>query len=298
MWLGIWGFFSWIPAVLFIVIAFLLIRGIIKDMNSEGTDYLFSAIAFTALLMAAVVCFLNFIIKLSILLTYVLPIFVVLYLVFLLAVFLSHERVRANKLEEKLALEKDMSKMQTALFAAKMRPHFLYNSLSSIQELCYQDPEKAASLIVKFSNYLRTNIDFMDFTELIPFETELDNIYNYVYIQKERFGDSLRFYDKIDCTDFKVPPFIVQPLIENAINYGVRQSLEGGCVWLDVFDEKDHIIIEVRNEGEELREDQLRTNHSVDNIRKRLEILLEGSLTIAYDKEKRIVTVRIQIPKR
>ena len=92
----------------------------------------------------------------------------------------------------------------------------------------------------------------------------------------------------VEYEDFKVPPFVVQPLIENAINYGVRQSLQGGNVWLEVVRENGTIIIQVKNEGDELKEDQLKTNHSIDNIRKRLEGLVNGTLEIGYDQKDEV----------
>ena len=115
-----------------------------------------------------------------------------------------------------LTLEKEASRIQTAMLSSQIQPHFLYNTLTTIQEMCYTDPEQAADLIVHFSRYLRTNIDFMDYTDLIPFEKELEHIENYLYIQNTRFGNALVFEKDITVTEFQIPPLSVQPLIENA----------------------------------------------------------------------------------
>ncbi|MFR5700517.1 MAG: sensor histidine kinase [Eubacterium ramulus] len=150
----------------------------------------------------------------------------------------------------------------------------------AIQEMCYTDPEQAADLIVHFSRYLRTNIDFMDYTDLIPFEKELEHIENYLYIQNTRFGNALVFEKDITVTEFQIPPLSVQPLIENAIKYGIRKNGNHGTIRLETKQTAEGICILVKNSGPGFDEQKINPHHSIQNIRSRMDYLLHGTLII------------------
>lgn len=179
-----------------------------------------------------------------------------------------------------LTLEKEASRIQTAMLSSQIQPHFLYNTLTTIQEMCYTDPEQAADLIVHFSRYLRTNIDFMDYTDLIPFEKELEHIENYLYIQNTRFGNALVFEKDITVTEFQIPPLSVQPLIENAIKYGIRKNGNHGTIRLETKQTAEGICILVKNSGPGFDARKINPHHSIQNIRSRMDYLLHGTLMI------------------
>ena len=179
-----------------------------------------------------------------------------------------------------LTLEKEASRIQTAMLSSQIQPHFLYNTLTTIQEMCYTNPEQAADLIVHFSRYLRTNIDFMDYTDLIPFEKELEHIENYLYIQNARFGNALVFEKAIAVTEFQIPPLSVQPLIENAIKYGIRKNGNHGTIRLETKQTVEGICILVKNSGPGFDEQTINPHHSIQNIRSRMDYLLHGTLII------------------
>ena len=166
------------------------------------------------------------------------------------------------------------------MLSSQIQPHFLYNTLTTIQEMCYTDPEQAADLIVLFSRYLRTNIDFMDYTDLIPFEKELEHIENYLYIQNTRFGNALVFEKDITVTEFQIPPLSVQPLIENAIKYGIRKNGNHGTIRLETKQTAEGICILVKNSGPGFDEQKINPHHSIQNIRSRMDYLLHGTLII------------------
>ena len=108
------------------------------------------------------------------------------------------------------------------------------NTLSSIQELCYTDPEQAADAIVTFSTYLRTNIDFLGLREPVSFDKEYRYICDYMKIEEMRFGEELCFFTDVDTTDFKIPALTIQPLVENAVRHGIRGRVGRGTVFLSV----------------------------------------------------------------
>lgn len=296
LFLPIWKILWIVPHIVTFTCLCLWIASIYPVIAGKSRMYLIMKLGNCFLFLATFInyCYLD--LKLEILMTVLFPICLIAYLIILFVVFLLFNRQQAKQLEEKLALEKEMSKMQAALMASQMRPHFLYNTLTAVQELCYTAPEKAAQLIVRFSNYLRTSIDFMDYKELVPFLSELELIENYMVIQKVRFENDLVYTQEICFSDFQLPPFSVQPLIENAINYGMREENERCEIRLYVYRQEGDVVIEVSNTGRELKEEQLKEYHSISNIRKRLYNTRKGSLQIAYDNSEQKVILQIRIP--
>ena len=123
--------------------------------------------------------------------------------------------------------EEDLKAQQRIkLMMSQIRPHFLYNTLSSIQALCLADPEKAFEVTERFGTYLRQNIDSLDQPELIPFQKELEHTRVYSEIEMIRFPSIRIEYDTED-VDFRLPALTVQPIVENAIRHGVRGNAEG-----------------------------------------------------------------------
>lgn len=162
--------------------------------------------------------------------------------------------------------------------------------------MCYTAPEQAADLIVHFSQYLRTNIDFMDYTDLIPFAKELEHIENYLYIQNARFGNALVFEKNITVTDFQIPPLSVQPLIENAIKYGIRKNGNHGSVCLETLQSASGILIRVTNSGPGFDENNINPHHSIQNIRSRIDYLLHGTLVIHSKEGVEGTTMELFLP--
>ncbi len=107
-----------------------------------------------------------------------------------------------------------MMDAEIAFSSSQVQPHFQYNTLTMIQELCYTDSEKAAQAIVMFSSLLRRKVDFQKYDKLVPFCSELENIKEYVAIQKLRFNDLIEFLFNIEFDDFEVPPLSIQTLYQ------------------------------------------------------------------------------------
>ena len=123
--------------------------------------------------------------------------------------------------------EEDLkARQRIKIMMSQIRPHFLYNTLSSIQALCLADPEKAFEVTERFGTYLRQNIDSLDQPELIPFPKELEHTRVYSEIEMIRFPSIRIEYDTED-VDFRLPALTVQPIVENAIRHGVRGKAEG-----------------------------------------------------------------------
>ena len=227
---------------------------------------------------------------------YLLPVCLIAYALLMIAASKLYQKQLFKHTQELLELEKTTSKMQTAMLASQIKPHFLYNTLTTIQEMCYTEPEQAADLIVYFSRYLRNNIDFMDYTDLIPFTRELEHIENYIYIENARFKDALKFEKHINVQDFSIPPLSIQPLIENAVKYGIRKNADTGTIYLETEKTQLDICIRVTNSGPGFDPTQIKERHSLENIKTRISSLLHGNLKIDSSPASSQTVMEIHIP--
>jgi sensor histidine kinase YesM len=183
---------------------------------------------------------------------------------------------------------------------SQIQPHFLYNALNTIKYLIKKDPKTAEGAVVKFSNYLRSNMDSLTQKEPIPFEKELDHVKNYVDIEQLRFGERLKIEYDIQVVDFTIPPLTLQPIVENAIKHGVNQRPEGGTVTIKTDETKSYVIIIVEDNGvgfdiNEKKNDG-RSHVGIQNIRKRLEEIMGAFIEIKSEVGTG-TTVTIKIPK-
>lgn len=183
-----------------------------------------------------------------------------------------------------------MQASENAFLNAQMKPHFLYNTLNTIADLCVTDPNKAKSLINSLKDYcnLILSIDNMDRT--VPLAREMELVNAYTSIEKERFP-SINFY-----TDFPIrmpriemPPLVLQPLIENAIKHGVRKSDKPGVITLRIRDTMDSVTFYVSDNGVgmdaekmEMLFEEPKENKSIGvyNIDTRLKNLYGDGLTV------------------
>ena len=185
------------------------------------------------------------------------------------------------------------------IMMSQIQPHFLYNTLSSIQALCRIDPEKAFDVTEKFGTYLRSNIDSLDQPDLIPFAKELEHTRVYSEIEMIRFPNVRVNYDVPD-TDFSLPALTVQPLVENAIRHGVRIREEGVVTVSSRTTDRFHEIV-IADNGKGFDASLLKTadgSHiGVRNVQERIEKMCDGTLTVESVIDKG-TTVTICIPFR
>ena len=189
-----------------------------------------------------------------------------------------------------------LAQQRIRIMMSQIQPHFLYNTLSTIQALCRTDPDKAFDTLETFGTYLRQNIDTLDQPNRIPFETELRHIRAYAEIESLRFPNITLEYE-IEDSDFTVPALTVQPIVENAIRHGVRIRSHG-LVTIHTFADKGDHVITIRDNGKgfdpsaDFSADE--THIGIQNVRARIERLCGGSLTIdSRIDEGTTVTIRI-----
>lgn len=136
--------------------------------------------------------------------------------------------------------EQKNEQMKVDLMLSQIQPHFLFNALYVIQEICRIDPETAYLAVGKFSQYLRHNMDSININVPIPFSEEVEHTKHYVKLQQLRFGNALDVRYELTCTQFKLPTLTLQPIVENAIRYGIRQKEDGtGTVLISTAEKSD-----------------------------------------------------------
>jgi PAS domain S-box-containing protein len=202
--------------------------------------------------------------------------------------------------------KKESISSESAFLRAQIKPHFLFNALNVIAVLCRVDPEKARELILDLSSYMRHSFDLRNLEKYIPFEEELDFIKAYVRIEEARFKDRLNMVYEIDDTQgLRLPPLLLQPLVENAIRHGIRKSKTGRIVILRVKNLREHYLIEVEDDGDGMTPKQtemvLRKQNTggvgLYNIQKRLEMLYGTQLSIKSNPSAG-TKVTMLLPKR
>ena len=192
-----------------------------------------------------------------------------------------------------------MAEQRIRIMMSQIQPHFLYNTLSTIQALCLTDPQKASEVTEKFGRYLRQNLDSLNRTELISIRKEIEHTKIYTEIEKIRFPKIKVIY-QIEDSDFCVPSLSVQPLVENAIRHGVR-GLENGIVMVRTKNAGPVHEIIVTDNGRGFDVNVLDESYNgphigLRNVRERIEQMCSGTLKI----ETRInegTTITIAVPR-
>ena len=207
------------------------------------------------------------------------------YPAYLLSVLLIYIRIFSEK-EKKIAEQQViLTKQSTALMISQIQPHFLYNVLTTISNLCATDPEEAEETTVLFSQYLRTNLDSLRNQEPVLFATELMHIKTYVELEKKRFGDILNVEYDIKEQNFKVPSLGIQPIVENSIKHGIRGKNAPGHIKISSYkvDKVYKIIIEDDGIGFDMNmppKEDGRSHVGMINVKERLKQMCNASMKI------------------
>ena len=196
--------------------------------------------------------------------------------------------------------EKELSEKQIELTISQIRPHFIYNCLSSISYLCTKDPQLAVEAIDDFSSFLRVNFSNISQNKIVPFTQELEHTMKYLKLEKMRFEDRVRVYFDIRANDFEIPSLTLQPLVENAVKHGICKRAEGGTIVVKTSETDKEYLVEVTDDGVGFDPDvppsDGRVHVGLTNVQNRLKNMVHGRLEI-YSKIGKGTRMSIYIPK-
>ena len=190
---------------------------------------------------------------------------------------------KAQELEtEKTALNAQLTQSRVSTMMSQIRPHFIYNTLGSIEQLCDIDPQKAGELVHDFAKYLRGNFRELDNPKPILMSQEMEHVHHYVRIETVRFPD-MTFSFEMNSVDFHLPALTIQPIVENAIKHGLMKLSKGGTIRVVSYETDTHYCVSVEDDGMGFDTNMLldeRKHVGLRNIRERLKAIASGTLEI------------------
>ncbi len=195
------------------------------------------------------------------------------------------------------AQQEENARQKASIMVLQMRPHFIYNTMTSIYYLCGQDAQKAQSVILDFTSYLRQNFTAVGCEDTIPFSEEMEHARAYLAVEKARYEDDLFITYDTPFTAFRLPPLTLQPIVENAVKHGISPDLEPLSLSVSTRRTKEGVEIVVEDSGPGFNPaDDDEPHIALGNIRERLEMMCGGTLSIATrDGGGTAVTVRVPL---
>lgn len=195
-----------------------------------------------------------------------------------------------------LNLEKLKTKAQLNALEARINPHFLYNSLNSIAGLVHQDPDKAEEMTIQLSKLFRYTTGRNE-GHSHSIAEELEVVKSYLAIEQMRFGNRLHFTIDVapELMEVKIPRFLLQPIVENAIKHGISQLLDKGKIEINIETTTDSVQFVIHDNGPAFKE-EIAGGYGLRSIRDKLNLIYvdKASLQI-QNNEYKAVLIRIPI---
>jgi sensor histidine kinase YesM len=205
----------------------------------------------------------------------------------------SHRRDVAEL--EALKLREQASAAQLQRIQAQINPHFLYNALNGIAALVHREPDRAERMTLGLSRLFRASLS-TDGSPLCTVGEELDLVRTYLAIEEERFGERLKTDISVDdkAVDCRIPRFLLQPLVENAIKHGTGVRDDGGHVAVRVRRSEDQLIVEVGDDGPAFPA-LLLGGHGLTSVTDSLQLTTGGDFEVTMESAPR-KCVRLRLP--
>lgn len=180
----------------------------------------------------------------------------------------------------------------------QLQPHFLYNSLNSINALIISLPEQAQEMVGKLSDFLRASVK-RDTEKDILVSEELQYIENYLAIEMVRFGERLKvIYEKQFEADAAIPSFLLQPILENAIKFGLYGNTSDVLIKITIIQEADIVNIQIENPFDNTMKPLSGTGFGLEGVNRRLYLLYGRTDLLETKNEDNIFITRLKIPQQ
>lgn len=203
-----------------------------------------------------------------------------------------------SKIERKfLDAERLMREAELASLRQQMQPHFLFNSLNSINSLIGKEPAQARKMVIQLSDFLRGTLN-KDLQQMIQLKEELEHLSLYLSIEKVRFGHRLHIH--INCDDtlegLTIPALILQPVLENAIKFGLYGTLEAIDITVTIHSLPEFTIIEISNPFDSDSSVMRGTGFGLNSIKRRLTLLYNRNDLLETEVVEQLFITRLKIP--
>ena len=191
--------------------------------------------------------------------------------------------VRASIARERRLREQEaaLREARTQTMMNQIRPHFIYNTLTSIYVLCKDDPDRAARVVSDFTDYLQANFTAIAATELTSFTAELQHTQAYLAVESVVYGERLNVEYDTEYTSFRLPPLTLQPIVENAVKFSMGKGSAPAHILIRTraVDGGAEIVVEDDGPGFTAAADDA-VHVGLQNVRERLDMMCGGTLEI------------------
>lgn len=190
------------------------------------------------------------------------------------------------------------TKAELKALQAQINPHFLFNAINTIVSLVRTSPDEARGLLIDLGDYFRKNLQVGK--EFISIKDEMKHIEAYLKIEKARFGDKLQIiYDMPNALDFKLPPLLLQPIVENAVKHGVLPKEGGGHVTIQLDATDEMVYMTIMDDGVGMNEQVREEAVGLRNVEKRLKAVYGQEYQFEISSEMNQGTVvSIGLPRK
>jgi sensor histidine kinase YesM len=207
--------------------------------------------------------------------------------------YIFFQRFRKEEIKN-LQLEAARNEYELRRLRDQMNPHFIFNAMNTIRALIDEDPLKAKNAVTQLSNVLRSSLQAGK-QELIPLDKEFQIVHDYLEIEKARYEERLKVQWSIteDTLRAKIPPLLLQTIVENAIKHGIAQLPDGGIIEIHSHLLKDAVEVMVLNSGQYDPNGGSESSLGLENTRNRLQLSFgkAGWMTIGNYGENRVKTI-------
>lgn len=206
---------------------------------------------------------------------------------------------------QSLKYKAKINEIQLNHLKSQLNPHFIFNALNSVRALVDEDPVKAKSAITQLSNILRFSL-MMDKKRVIDFENEFNTVKDYLNLEMIRFEERLtvKYEVEPEAFDYRIPPMMLQTIVENAIKHGISNRVKGGEIIIKCYEGlTDDLYIQVKNSGQlkvqPFGKKKDGEGHGITNTIQRLKLIYgERASFKIFNSGSDFVITEIKIPKQ
>lgn len=198
---------------------------------------------------------------------------------------------KVNTLVQIKKATENLVNSQVSLLQAQIQPHFLYNALNTIAQLCLDEPIKAYETLIDFSQYLRSKFSFKNPHRAVTIEDEVSTVKSYLNIEKARFGERLSYKIIYNGEGQRfIPSLIIQPFVENSVKHGVSKNDKGGNILVEIFENDETTKVSISDDGQGMNKktldeiingDPTKLGTGISNGIKRLKIYNSNNFSIS-----------------
>lgn len=199
---------------------------------------------------------------------------------------------------QQLKMQGSLKEAELNKLKSQLNPHFMFNAMNSIRALIDENPQKAKEAVTQLSNILRQTLT-LEKNKVISFNDEMTLVKDYLALEKIRFEERLNYSIKLDesSSKYKIPPMLLQTLVENAIKHGISKLTEGGIVDITTKQlENQKLQIEIINTGNYNPAENPQSGYGLANTKNRLAFVFADDASFSIVNENDTVKTQIVIP--